>query len=97
MNTLASAVSPAPLTAQELLDRFADDCSLRRMTPETIRSYVSNLRTIAVFLEGRNRSFLDLASDDLKAILSFALHDRGVRPKLHRSEVNRLRSSSKPW
>ena len=90
MNTLAPAVSQVPQTAQELLDRFAEDCSLRRMTPETIRSYVSNLRTIAVFLEGRNRSFLDLASDDLKAILSFALHDRGVRPKTIRAYFSAL-------
>ncbi len=90
MTALASVVVPGPPTTPELLDRFAEDCALRRMTPETIRSYVSNLRTISRFLEGRNRSLLDLASDDLKAILSFALHDRGLRPKTIRGYFSAL-------
>lgn len=81
MTALASAhIAPTP-TMPELLDRFAEDCALRRMTRETIRSYLSNLRTIGRFLEDRDGSFLELGSDDLKAILAHALHDRDVRPK----------------
>jgi integrase/recombinase XerD len=90
MTALATVVAPARPRPQELLDRFAEDCALRRMTPETIRSYTSNLRTMAGFLDGRNRSPLDLASDDLKAILSFALHDRAVRPKTIRAYFSAL-------
>ncbi len=79
--TALSAAVEAPLSTEDLLQRFAEDCALRRMTPETVRSYLSYLHTIARFLEGRGRSFLDLTTDDLKAILAFAVNDRGLRTK----------------
>lgn len=80
VTAFAVTVEAHPAT-DELLRRFAEDCALRRMTPETIRAYRSNLRTIARFLEGRGRSFLDLTTDDLKAILAYAVNDRGLRTK----------------
>jgi len=90
MTALASAlIAPTP-TMPELLDRFAEDCALRRMTQETIRSYLSNLRTIGRFLEAQAGSFLDLGSDDLKAVLAHALHDRGVHPKTVRAYFSAL-------
>ncbi len=79
--TALSARVEVPLSTEDLLQRFAEDCALRRMTPETVRSYLSYLRTIARFLEGRGRSFPDLTTDDLKAILAFAVNDRGLRTK----------------
>lgn len=72
---------PPVLRTEELLGRFEEDCVLRRMTRETIRSYLSYLRTMGRFLETRGRSFLDLTTEDLKAILAHAARERNLRAK----------------
>lgn len=90
MKALAHLVEERPTTAEGLLERFAEDCALRSMTLETIRSYLSFLRTIARFLEARGGSFLTLTSDDLKGILAHALRDRNLRPKTVKSYFSSL-------
>ncbi len=92
MTALATAVEPLTLETDELLRRFREDCLLRRMTPETIRSYVSYLRSILRFLEARNRTCPDITQEDLKAILAHILHDRGLRPKTLQAYFSALSS-----
>ncbi|MFQ5870564.1 MAG: tyrosine-type recombinase/integrase [Candidatus Geothermarchaeales archaeon] len=90
MTALASAIETISLSTGEMLRRFTEDCGLRRMMPETIRSYLSYLGTMGRFLEARGRSFLDLRPEDLKAILAYALYDRRLRPKTVRAYFSAL-------
>ncbi len=81
MTVLAAPAEAVAPRTEELLQQFQDDCLLRRMTRETVRSYLSYLRTVVRFLEARGRTPLDITQEDLKAILAYILQDRGLRPK----------------
>jgi integrase/recombinase XerD len=76
----------------ELIDRFIGDCRLRGYSPETIRSHRSNLRTIARYLSGSGKSFLDLDKDVLREVLIYLKDVRKVTYKTQKSYFSALSS-----
>lgn len=55
----------------ELIKLFVEDCRLQRLSPETIRSHKSNLRTISRFLKSQGLSFTDVDKHVLKMMLDY--------------------------
>ena len=69
-----------PLTDhnQSLLDGFIQDCRLRRLTPESIRSHKSNVRTVGRFLQTIELDYDDVNKDSLKEVLDYLLNERQI-------------------
>ena len=76
-----SSILQRPKPAKDLIDRFIDDCKLRSLSPETIRSYKSKLKIISAFLIRNNKSILELNNRDLIDILRYFKMDRGISYK----------------
>lgn len=76
----------------ELIDRFIVDCGLRGYSPETIRSHKSNLKTIARFLHGTDKSFLNVDKEVLREMLVYLKDMRKVVYKTQRSYFSALSS-----
>ncbi len=60
----------------DLIDSFTRDCSLRNMSKETVRSYISNLRVFKGFLDEEGLGLLQVNRNVLK---DFILYLREVR------------------
>ena len=65
----------------ELIERFAADCELRGLTPESIRGYKGNLRIVSKFLNRNGLTLLDLDRQSLKTVLNYLTAERGVTPQ----------------
>jgi len=76
----------------ELIDRFIEDCRLRDYSPETIRSYHSNLRTIARYLDSIDVRFLDIDKHALKQILIYLKDEKRVVHQTQKSYFSALSS-----
>ena len=63
---------------EELIESFIEDCRLKRLTPESIRSYESNLKIVSKFLSRNGLSLLDLDKMSLRRVLKYLLEVRGV-------------------
>ncbi|MBD3173447.1 hypothetical protein GF326_13370, partial [Candidatus Bathyarchaeota archaeon] len=61
-----------------LLEAYLEDCEMRALSPETIRSKKSNIRIVARFLDGLGVSFLEVDKENLKRILSYLRNERKV-------------------
>lgn len=61
-----------------LLEAYLEDCEMRALSPETIRSKKSNIRTIARFLDEHDVSYVDVDKEILKAVLSYLRDEREV-------------------
>lgn len=57
---------------------FVKDCRLRSLSPESIRSYESNLRTVSRFLDRNNLSLPNLDKKSLRMVLRYLAEERGV-------------------
>jgi len=57
---------------------FINDCEMRALSPETIRSARSNLRTIARFLGENGIEFENVDKESLKLVLVYLRSQRGV-------------------
>ena len=77
---------------EELIELFVEDCKLQRLSPETIRSRKSNLRTISRFLKSRGLSFLYIDKQILKMLLNYLLNERKVSTKTLESYFSDLSS-----
>ncbi|MFH0748570.1 MAG: tyrosine-type recombinase/integrase [Candidatus Bathyarchaeota archaeon] len=60
----------------ELIEGFRRDCELRRLSPETIRGYIPNLRAVSRLMESKGLSIGRLDKNALTEILKY-LVDRG--------------------
>ena len=60
----------------ELIERFAADCELRGLTPESIRGYKGNLRIVSKFLNRNGLTLVDLNRQSLKAVLNYLTSER---------------------
>ena len=65
----------------ELIERFAADCTLRGLTPESIRGYKGNLRIVSKFLNRNGLTLVDLNRQSLKTVLNYLTAERGVTPQ----------------
>jgi integrase/recombinase XerD len=66
------------LTDTELLRQFVDDCKVRGLTPETIRSYRGQIRIFRDFLKDYNQHFYDVDKDILKEFIRYLRFEREV-------------------
>ena len=83
------ALAPPRPTNASLLEAFAEDATLRGLTKETLRAYLSYDRILAHFLESRGKEFLDVNAELLKDILRYVL-SRRVKAKTVRAYFSAL-------
>jgi integrase/recombinase XerD len=57
---------------------YIGDCELRALSPETIRSKKSNIRTIARYLDQNNVNFRKVEKETLKNVLLYLRNNRGI-------------------
>lgn len=62
----------------ELIEHFAKDCKVRRLTSESIRGYKGNLQIISRFLRRNGLSLPDLDKHGLKTVLTYLIKEREV-------------------
>ena len=60
VEALTIVLAPPQPTNASLLEGFAVEATLRRLTTETLRAYLSYAHILARFLESRGKGFLDL-------------------------------------
>ena len=65
----------------DLIAEFVKDCRLRGYSSETIRSHMSNLRTVSRFLNRNGLSFHDADKDSLRLLLDYLKDTRKVGHK----------------
>jgi len=82
-------LAPPRSTNGSLLESFAEDATLRGLTKETLRAYLSYGGILGEFLASRGKGFLDVDADLLKDVLRFVL-DRGVKAKTVRAYFSAL-------
>lgn len=66
---------------RDLIDGFGRDCRLRGMSEESVRRYVSSLRTFLKFLEARGLSAYEVDAHNLKDFLQHLVYERGAKHK----------------
>ena len=81
MNEAGTHDQDASPSDQDLIKVFLDDCTLRGYSPETIRSYRSNLRIISDFLSDRGRKFQEVDKQALREMLGYLVTERKVGVK----------------
>jgi len=64
-----------------LIKKFCDDCDLRSMSDESIRSYKSNLTKFAEHLANKGINLEDIDMQALEGFLRYLKYDRGVKHK----------------
>jgi len=64
--------------ADELIRRFRDDCEIRGMSPESLRSYISSLKIYNRYLQERNLDLLNVDRNDLRSFLEYLRKDRNA-------------------
>lgn len=62
----------------QLMREYIDDCELRALSPETIRSKKSNIRTLARYLNKKDLNFTEVDKEILKKVLLYLRNDREV-------------------
>jgi integrase/recombinase XerD len=62
----------------QLMREYIDDCEIRALSPETIRSKKSNIRTIARYLDKEGLEFKEVNKETLKKILLYLRNTREV-------------------
>lgn len=76
----------------ELVTDYIADCEIRALSPETIRSTRSNLRTIARFLDKLDVDFERVDKESLKQVLSYLQNQRRVGLKTQKHYFSDLSS-----
>lgn len=61
----ASAISQTSASPITLIDRFADDCELRGMSPRTIERYVSSIRAFEKYVTSEGLDFISAADREV--------------------------------
>ena len=64
-----------------LLEAYVVDCKLRVLSPETIRTNRSSIRTVGKFLESINLDYISLDNEAQKQVLDYLINTRKVRFK----------------
>jgi integrase/recombinase XerD len=78
MTTLSPSLSEYN---QTYIDEFIQDCKLRQLTPGSIRSHVSNIRTVGKYLQTHNKNYNEIDKNILKEVLSYLLNERKISYK----------------
>lgn len=78
---LQAQIRDRPLTDEQLIERFVDDCRLRNLSPESVRSYRSNLEILSGHLKEQGFSVLNLDKQLLREVLRYLREERGVSSK----------------
>ena len=86
------AIQADALSDEELITLFLEDCKLQMLSPETIRSHKSNLKTVARFLEHHGTSIRDVNKHVLRMLLYYLSKERRVSTKTLGSYFSALSS-----
>lgn len=78
--------------AEKIIDRFERDCSIRGMSPLSVKSYVYNVQKFHNYLEERGLNLLDSDKDILRDYLEFMRYDRGLHQKTVENNFTTLSS-----
>lgn len=89
MEGMTLAIAPLRPTNASLLESFAEDATLRGLTTESLRAYLSYGGILSEFLASRGKGFLDVDADLLKDILRYVL-SRNVKAKTVRAYFSAL-------
>lgn len=79
--TLQAQVQKRIPSDERLIRGFVEDCKLRNLSSESIRSYKSNLRILSRFLKRLGCCLLDLDKRVLKRVLRYLREERRVSSK----------------
>jgi len=64
------------INVANLINRFKEDCKLRDMTKETIRSYISELKIFSDYLQKREINILQIDNEVLEGFLKYLREER---------------------
>ncbi|MDF0592103.1 tyrosine-type recombinase/integrase [Methanotrichaceae archaeon M04Ac] len=78
--------------AERIIDRFERDCSIRGMSPLSVKSYVYNVQKFHNYLQERGLNLLDADKDVLRDYLEFMRYDRGLHQKTVENNFTTLSS-----
>ena len=73
----SSSVASIDLPA-ELIRRFREDCEIRGLSSESLRSYISNTKIFNRYLQDRNLDLLNVDRNVLRSFLEYLRKDRSV-------------------
>ena len=72
--TMKLDLTPRSLVSDaDLIEQFARDCKLRRLSPETVEGYTSSLRTSSQLLRRKGLSIRNLDKVSLTEVLQYLL------------------------
>jgi integrase/recombinase XerD len=78
---VATKMEHPPVMEERLIGDFLDDCKLRGMTAESIRSYRSNLLIYHSYLKRIKVGLLSVDRDELRSFLTYLREERKVSHK----------------
>ncbi|HOI69297.1 MAG TPA: tyrosine-type recombinase/integrase [Methanothrix sp.] len=79
-------------SAERIIDRFEKDCTIRGMSPGTVKVYVYNVKTFQRYLDQRGSHLFDVDKDILRDYLEFQRFDRGLSQKTVENQFTTLSS-----
>jgi site-specific recombinase XerD len=77
---MIEAASPAELS-KELIERYREDCEMRGLSSESLRSYIATLKIFNDYLELKGLDFFSVDKNVLKGFLEYLRKDRQVGHK----------------
>lgn len=90
--TLQAQVEKEPISNQQLIQGFVEDCKLRDFTSKTITNYESNLRIVSRFLSKNGVSLVDLDKHVLRKVLTYLRETRDLSLKTLKNYFSALSS-----
>ena len=75
-----------------IIDRFERDCSIRGMSPLSVKSYVYNVRKFREYLDQQGVHLLDVDKDILRDYLEYQRYERGLSQKTVENNFTTLSS-----
>ena len=76
--SVASSSSESLDLPAELIRRFREDCEIRGLSSESLRSYISSTKIFTRYLQERNLDLLNVDRNVLRSFLEYLRKDRGV-------------------
>jgi len=77
---------------EKIIDRFEKDCTIRGMSPGTVKVYVYNVKTFHKYLNQRGLYLLDVDKDILRDYLEYQRFERGLSQKTVENQFTTLSS-----
>ena len=76
--SVAISSSTSQDLSAELIRRFREDCEIRGLSSESLRSYISSTKIFARYLQERNLDMLNVDRNVLRSFLEYLRNDRNV-------------------